>query len=89
MVWFNYNYTSSSDIINNIKLLTEYSNFEYVFLIISIIVLILCILYIFPYINIYYTFIKEEKIKEKRRTMIKQIAMQKNINDEIEKELNI
>jgi hypothetical protein len=47
------------------------------------------IYYIIPLINISYSFKKNEKEKEIRKIFIKQIAMQKDINDEIEKELNI
>jgi hypothetical protein len=39
--------------------------------------------------NIVYTEKKKEKNKQKRKMMINQIAIQKDINDEIEKELNI
>lgn len=89
MIWFNYKYTSSSDIIKNIPLLSEYTNIQFVILVVSIILLISAIFYFVPYVNIYYTFIKKQREKEKRKEMIKQIAMQKDINDEIEKELNI
>jgi len=89
MVWFEYKYITSSDIIKNIKLLTEYSLIEYFILIWSIILLIAFIYYIIPIINISNNFWKKEKEKKNRKRFIKQIAMQKNINDEIEKELNI
>ncbi len=89
MVWFEYKYTTSADVINNIKLLTEYSIIEYSILIGSIILLIIFIYYIVPTINISNTFWKKEKEKKNRKKLIKQIVMQKDINDEIEKELNI
>ena len=89
MILFEYKYTSSSDIINNFKLLTEYSILEYTILIVLLIILISMIYYIIPIINTYIIFRKKEKEKYKRKEMIKQIVMQKDINDEIEKELNI
>lgn len=89
MVWFEYEYVTSSDIMNNIKLLTEYSVKEYSLLAFSIIILIAFIYYVIPIINISLSFRKKEKEKETRKIFIKQIAMQKDINDEIEKELNI
>lgn len=89
MVWFEYEYVTSSDIMNNIKLLTQYSIKEYSLLTFSIIILIAFIYYVIPLINISHSFRKKEKEKETRKIFIKQIAMQKDINDEIEKELNI
>ena len=89
MILFEYEYTSSSDIINNFRLLTEYSLLEYIILIMLIIILISMVYYIIPLINIYLIYRRKEKEKGKRKEMIKQIVMQKDINDEIEKELNI
>ena len=88
MVWFEYKYTTSSEIMNNIKLLTEYSIPEYAILITSVVLLILIIYYIVPSINIYYILVNKEKEVQKRKEMLRQIVMQKDINDEIEKELN-
>lgn len=89
MIWFDYNYTSSSDIIKEIKVFGNFSEIEFAILLVWIILLVSFIFYIIPLLNIYYTFIKKEKEKKKRRVLIKQIATQKDINDEIEKELNI
>ncbi|MFK7780404.1 MAG: hypothetical protein QM490_04655, partial [Candidatus Gracilibacteria bacterium] len=88
MIGFDYEYTTSSDIINNIKLLTEYSIQEYIILGVSIIILISLIYYIIPLLNISYTFMLKGKEKQKKKKLIRQIVMQKDINDEIEKELN-
>lgn len=89
MILFEYEYTSSTDIFNNIKLITQYSIFEYALLFISIFILVFTIYYIVPSLNIYFKFREKEKWKEVRKQMIKQIAMQKDINDVIEKELDI
>ncbi len=88
MIWFEYEYITLSEIINNIKLLTQYSYLEYLILFISLIVLILTIYYIIPIFNTYTILRKEEIIKEKRKKLLKQIVMQKNINEEIENEIN-
>jgi hypothetical protein len=74
---------------NNIKLLTEYSIQEYILLIFSILILISFVYYVIPLFNISHIFIEKEKEAQKRKLFIKQIATQRNINDEIEKELNI
>lgn len=89
MVWFEYKYVTSTDIMKNIKLLTEYTPLEYSLLIGTIILLIVTIYYLVPTFNIYIKYNDKEEEKINRKKMIKQIAMQKDINDEIEKELNI
>jgi antibiotic biosynthesis monooxygenase (ABM) superfamily enzyme len=70
-------------------LVTDFSHFEYSVLILSMLLLIISIYYIIPSINIYSDFLYKQHKKNKRKEMIKQIAMQKDINDEIEKELHI
>ena len=87
MIWFEYEYTTSTGIINSIKLISEYTYLDYIIFATFIILLIATIYYIVPAINLYFEYKKDEKQKEKRKELIKQIAFQKNINDEIEKEL--
>ena len=87
MIWFEYKYTTSSEIMNNIKLITDYSIIEYIVLTLLIIVIILVIYYIIPAINTYFTFKRKEIELNKRKEMLRQIILQKNINEEIEKEL--
>lgn len=89
MVWFEYKYVTSTDIIKNIKLLTEYSIYDYTLLIGAIVLLVITIYYLIPIFNIYIKYNEKEAAIVSRKKMIKQIVMQKDINDEIEKELNI
>ncbi len=85
MVWFEYKYVTSTDIIKNIKLLTEYSIYEYALLIGAIVLLVITIYYLIPIFNIYIKYNEKESSIVNRKKMIKQIVMQKDINDEIEK----
>ena len=89
MIWFEYKYTWTTEIFNNINIINEYSIFEYSLLAGLILLLILNIYYIIPSISLYLKFRDKEKSKDIRKQIIKQIAMQKDINDVIEKELNI
>ena len=77
MIWFEYKYITSSNIINNIKLLTQYSIIEYAFLIVFIIIIITIIYYIIPTLNIYLKYKEKEAEKINRKKIIKQIVMQK------------
>jgi len=89
MIWFEYKYTTSSEIFNNIKLLTEYSIIEYSVIAILSIILILFIYYLIPLINIINKQIKIEKKIAQKKEMLKSILIQNKINEEIEKEVNI
>lgn len=89
MILFEYTYTPWDEIFNNFKPMLEYSPTEYAILGGTIFMVLLIILYFIPTINIYGSYLRKEKEKQERKNMIKQIAMQKDINDEIEKELNI
>ncbi len=89
MIWFNFEYKTSTEIINTSKTVLEYSPLEYFTLFLLIVFFILFLYYIIPAINIFFAERKKEIDKQKRKDTIKQIAIQKDINDEIEKELNI
>jgi len=89
MIWFEYKYTTSSEIFNNIKLLTEYSPIEYSVIAILSLLIILSIYYIIPLINIVYNQRKIENKIAKKKEMLKSILIQNKINEEIEKEVNI
>ena len=87
MILFEYTFIPSSEIINNIKLLEDYSIIEYIILFIILVIIFILIYYIVPIISIYLDKKEKEKEKEKKKKIISTIAIQKDINDEIEKEL--
>jgi len=89
MIWFDFEYKTSTEIVNTSKTIVEYSPLEYFILFLLVTFFIVLLYYIIPAMNIVYTEKKKEKNKQKRKMMINQIAIQKDINDEIEKELNI
>lgn len=89
MIWFEYKYTTSSEIINNIKLLTEYTILEYSVLAGLLILIIISIYFIIPTLNIIRKYKSKEKEKNKKAELLRLIVIQANINEEIEKELDI
>ncbi len=89
MIWFDYKYLTFSEIVNSITLITQYSYTQYAIFVFVILFVMSSIFFIIPSFNIYSAYRKKEKEKEKKKEFIKQIAMQKDINDEIEKELHI
>ncbi len=89
MIWFEYKYTTSSDILNNLKLLTEYSIVEYSVLIVLLILMVTMIYYILPIYNIRKDTLNIKKAKEKKKELLRLIVIQAKINEDIEKELDI
>lgn len=89
MLWFEYKYLTSSEILSKIINVVNYSIIDIIILLIWIILIYVLIFYLFPLINIY---IKEkQKLKEKKRKkeMLRKIVLQKEINESIAKELDI
>ena len=89
MIWFEYKYTTSSDILNNLKLLTEYSIVEYSVLIVLLILMVTMIYYILPIYNIRKDTLNIKKEKERKKELLRLIVIQAKINEDIEKELDI
>jgi len=84
---FKYEYINVNEIFNNITLIKDFSITELSILISIIILFIVFILFIFPYIYFYYKYII--KILEKKRKMylLKQIAMEREIEEQMQKEM--
>jgi hypothetical protein len=89
MIWFEYTYNTPSEILSEMILLSEASIIDYT-IIAFIIVLYLCLVYyVIPYFKILWEYITVEKKKRDRKNFINKIALQKDLEEEIEKELHI
>ncbi|MDD3793820.1 MAG: hypothetical protein PHI37_03345 [Candidatus Gracilibacteria bacterium] len=71
------------------KLLLDYGLIEIIVLIIGILFIISTIFYVFPIIKIYLNYKSTLKEKNKKRDLIRKIALQKDLEDKIAKEINI
>ena len=79
-----YTYNSPEEIINNIKLIDDFS---YIILIILIVIMIIITRYLLPLLYIYKDYKKSQKEKKKKRNILKKIILQKEIEDFILKEV--
>lgn len=89
MILFEYKYITFFEVINNIKTIYNYTNIEIAFLLLWISIILLLILYIIPFIKIYFDYKKIMKEKNNKKELLKKIKLQKDIEDKIAKELNI
>lgn len=89
MILFEYKYITFFEVINNIKTIYNYTNIEIAFLLLWISIILLLILYIIPFIKIYFDYKKIMKEKNNKKELLKKIKLQKDIEDRIAKELNI
>lgn len=86
---FEYKYHTPNDILNNILLLPEISFFNLGLFSMIFIIIIMLQLYIIPAVNISIVNYFKQKESHKRRNFIKQIAIQKDIEDQISEEIDI
>ena len=89
MIWFNYKYLSFIEVIDNIKTFNNYSFIELIVLVLSSTIMILLIFYILPFFKLYLEEKKKIKEKNRKRDFLKKIALQKDIEDKIAKQINI
>jgi len=89
MYWFEYEYNSPTYIINNIKLISDFWLIEFIVLFIIVWLFIAFSYYIIPYLELLIIYKKKESDKIKRKKLIQTIAIQKDLDDEIEKELQL
>ena len=86
---FEYKYYTPNDIFNNILLISEISPIYLGLFLVSIIFIILLHLYIIPSINIIVVnYIKDTEAK-KRKNFLQLISIQKDIEDQISKEIDV
>jgi hypothetical protein len=84
---FKYEYINVNEIFNNITLIKDFSINQLSILIFIIILFIVFILLIFPYIYLYYKYIIKKLEKRKKTYLLKQIAIEKEIESEMQKEM--
>ncbi|QFR39538.1 hypothetical protein A9Q91_04935 [Candidatus Gracilibacteria bacterium 28_42_T64] len=89
MIGFEYKYVKAIDIINNILLVPKDSVIEYSIITIIFIFFLVSLYYIIPFVNIWREHLQNEKEKKRKKFLLKQIILQKDMEAEIEKELNI
>jgi uncharacterized membrane protein YcfT len=87
MIWFEYKFISSLEIFKNIKLISEYSIIDFLALAIWLIFIVWLVIYLIPTVKIYTTYSAEASRKKKNTKMLKRMALQRNIEDEIAREL--
>jgi len=85
---FEYKYNTPNDIFQNILLLQELSPIDIGVFCVILLFFIINILYIMPSINILVSEYTKQKKSQKRKNFIKQIAIQKDIEDQIMQEID-
>ncbi len=87
MIWFEYVEKTPKQIFDSIAYISL-ENINSIIIMVTVSFLVVVIInYILPAINISKTFLRDEKIKKKKKDFIKQIAFQKELEDEIAKSL--
>lgn len=86
---FEYQYHTPDNIFNNILLISDISPIDVGVFWVTIVLLFILVLYIIPAMHI--LILNSIKVHEskKRRTFIKQIAIQKDIEDQIAQEIDV
>ncbi len=84
---FKYTFLSTSEIFEKINYLSQNLFPEIVFIILAIFIVFILNNYIFPTILFWVENYKKEKMKNERKNLLKQIMLQREIEDEIEKSL--
>jgi len=89
MYWFEYKFNNPDYIINSIKFIKDFSTIEFIILFIILLLFIILIYYIVPFLKAYIKFKIKDNEKKKRKKLIQTIAIQKDLDGQIEKELNL
>ena len=84
MIWFEYKILTTSEIFEKITYISIEPLPWIFFIIISFFLIYININYIFPAIVFSIEHIKKENIKQQRKKLLRQITLQKEIEDEIE-----
>ncbi len=82
-----YTFHTPEEIFKNITFLKDFSMFEYLYLILATILVIIIVLYCLPLLySIKETYLKNKE-RAKKKLILKKILLQKEVEDEILKEI--
>jgi hypothetical protein len=86
---FEYKYHTPNDIFNNVLLMSDISPIDLGVFWVIIFLFFILVLYIIPFIHILLINAVKSYEAKKRKTFIKQIAIQKDIEDQIAEEIDV
>jgi hypothetical protein len=89
MNWFEYQYNTPGNIFDNILLMSQLTPIDYGVFWVIIFLYFIFVLYIIPIIEILIKNAIKDHESKKRRNFIKQIAIQKDIEDKIAEEIDV
>lgn len=89
MLSIEYKYRTLHEILKLIEKYNNFSNIELWILFFIIVFLYIWILYIFPIINVYIIALWIEKKNQSKKLALKQILIQREIEEELQKEIEI
>ncbi len=87
MSLFRYEYIKTNNIFNNILLIKDFSIIQLIILSLLIVFFIISIYLIFPTIYFYYKYILSIIEKNRKIYLLKQIAFEREIEEEMQKEI--
>ena len=87
MIWFKYTYLNINEVFEKIIYISNDNLIWIIFLILIISIVIIINNYIFPWVLFFTENYKKEKKKKERKMLLRQIQLQKEVEDEIEKSL--
>ena len=76
---------TAQEMLNTLEYFSLDDIFQICMLVILVIIVILFIYYIFPIVHVFRDELRKKRAKLKRKSMVQQIALQKEIEEEIEK----
>lgn len=84
-----YTYKTTRQIIDTIPHLSDFSNYQFISLIFILVITLLLIYYLLPILNLSLQYLKEDKVRINKRKFLEKISMQKKLEDEIMKEIEM
>ena len=87
MTWFKYTYLTTNEIFEKINYISSDDLVWIFFIILAILIVVFTNNYIFPTILFSVENYKKEKNKKERKLLLRQIQLQREVEDEIEKSL--